>query len=180
MKSRNGKLSKKLSSIFDKHVEMYMPGYTVGSAIYCHSGIDELGEQLGTESPRLYWSDKGEVGTYQFYIKDDELYVADYFDEEYIYSTHSLKDYESFDTQYDVVVTMAEIILILNKLIEHNAYAYMIIEPKMIGHKELMMRTGWNDRRIKKHFGIVPADEHDYEQYYSFVKVLEVETTRDA
>lgn len=40
-----------------------------------------------------------------------------------------------------------------------------------------MLRTGWNDRRIKDTFGIVNRDEIDNERYYKLSVVLKGEST---
>jgi len=179
MTSRNGKLNEVLSSVFETYVETNKPGYMIGTAMYCHSGQDELGGQ-GDKTPRLYWCDNGDTGTYQFMMDNHNLIVADYNDEDYIYSTHPIAGNKTFDALYDVGVTQKDIIYILSTLIFNNAYAFMSIESKVLDHTELMKRPGWNDRLIKKHFGIVPMCKIDHVQYYELVKVLEIESTLES
>jgi len=179
MTSRNGKLNEVLSSVFEAYVETNKPGYMIGTAMYCHSGQDELGGQ-GDKTPRLYWCDNGDTGTYQFMLKNLDLIVADYNDEDYIYSIHPFAGEKTFDVLYDVGVTHKDINYILSTLGNHKAYAFMNLVSKVIDHAELMKRPGWNDRRIKKHFGIVPMCKIDHVQYYELVKVLEIESTLES
>lgn len=177
MKSRNGYISETLSPMFDKVLTKKLPGYAFSSSMFCHAGIDELGDDTG-ETTCLYWVEPhDDVGTYQFFITDGQLVVADYFDKNYVYGTYS--NAQEFDAQYDLGADYSLIMIMIEMLSDHKAYAYLSLDSEYIDHRELMSRSGWNDRRIKKHFPNVQLCEIDHVKYYPLNQVLAIEKTID-
>ena len=171
--SRNSKLQDVLSSRIDLFIKSIGKGFSLSSAMYCHSGIDELGEQGNETHNIIQWCDKdSDIGTYQFWLDGNKIVVADYLDEAHVYGQYSR---DEFDLLFDVGLCFDELKFILDVMVEHNAYCFLELDSEYLNHKELMARTGWYDKRITKYFPNVVHDEHDREKYYPLTRILEIE-----
>ncbi|EMN5860188.1 hypothetical protein RJ495_000717 [Pluralibacter gergoviae] len=112
-----------------------------------------------------------DIGTYQFYIDTQgSLVVTDYHDVGIVFGTYN--NAEQFKEDFDLPITFNELKGLLSILAANDASAFIGIDSVFIDHPELMLRTGWTDRRIKKEFGIVPKCEIDNVSYYRLNEVL--------
>ena len=170
----NEHLKEILTRLFHGYIEDRKPGYKSGGVFY-HAGIDERGEDSEDHNIRIHLMEDGsDVGLYQFYIEDDFLVVADYFEREDVYGKYTNHE---FDEIYDVILNWSDWMYLLKLLKLENAYAYVAIDSRYITHKDLMCRLGWDDKRIKDNFPNTPMDSYDKVKYYPLVKVFEIEKT---
>lgn len=116
-----------------------------------------------------------DIGTYQFYHDwtNSSLVVANYFDSSVVYGTY--KTAEQFTNDFDLPIKFSELVELVNLLVVNQASLYIGVDSAYIDHTELLSRTGWTDRRIKKEFGIVPKCEFDRISYYRLNEVISKE-----
>lgn len=154
IEAKNARVMSIVTPKVESYINEKMPAYM--STTVMVNDVDEDDERV-----KLRLMDKNEdVGTYQFYKDEDgNLVVADYFNEDLIYSTYDATQRTLFDADYSLPVTYNDVMSFLEVLEMENAYMFICIEDALIQHEELMLREGWNDRRIKQIFGYVPRDE---------------------
>lgn len=166
----NAQISRLLTPVFDEYIEhsLHPRGFTSFTSMICN--VEDSDDDI---SSLQLCDEDSDIGTYMFYRKESKIIVADYMDSTVIYGEYT--DHQKFDDDYDIPLTLSNIEYFLNILESNKAYCYIGINSLMITHHELMTRKGWNDRRIKKEFGIVPRCEYDGVSYYPLDKVLEKE-----
>lgn len=165
----NAKVMASVCPKVEQYIKTKMVGYMSTSIMV--SNVDE------EKKTKLLVLDKDDdVGTYQFYFnKQGSVVVANYFNENRVYGTYGLYEGTKFNEEYDLNITFNNIVYFLSLLQQEDAYMFIGIDDDMIQHEDLMMRKGWNDRRIKQVFGNKPY-EHG-ERWYSLLEVIKSESS---
>lgn len=164
----NATISNKVTPLVNTFIEQYLEprGFTTQTTMI----IDNEDEQGST---LMLLDTNDDIGTYQFTYDSRGLVVANYFDSNVVYGTY--KDAKKFEADYDLPIKFGELVGLVNLLSTFYASAYIGIDSKYLDHRELLDRSGWTDRRIKKEFGIVPKCEFDRVSYYRLNEVIQKE-----
>lgn len=155
----------------EDYIKQNMVGFMSTCVMVCN--VDEEVQRV-----KLLLTDKDDdVGTYQFY-KDEKgnLVVADYFNEDLVFSSYNTMQGSVFNADYDLPVSYNNIMSFLELLENNHAYMFIGIEDDVIQHEDLMVREGWNDRRIKSTFGTIARDDFG-DRWYSLREVMRNEVS---